>query len=260
MTEDAGHENHSSAGVARRAALAIRAGVRNLVASLPALTAGAHLGPEAAVAVSALVSSVQEFRSSTREEARETTVCVLAAREIQQRIDAGESVRSDGFFDETAGGRSAGEEAWESVLSKSRQESSERKLPYMAHLLAGIAFDPTVDLDVSHQLIAAAEELTYRQLCLMRLAATKHAYALRVDDYRGQDQLSGDVYPVLYECVGLYQMGFVNFGGEVVFGPTDVKPGAIALQGLGDVAHKLMRLSDIPDDDVAEVAKPLQAG
>ena len=110
----------------------------------------------------------------------------LAGAEIDDRITAGERVRSDGFFDDTTEGRSAGEEAWESVLSKCRQDASERKLPYMAHLLAGITFDTSVDQDTAHQVIAAAEQLTYRQLCLMRLAATKNAYPLRSDDYRGQ--------------------------------------------------------------------------
>ena len=259
MTEDAGHEAHSSAALARRAATAIRTGAQSLVANVPAFLAGVHLGPEAAVAVSALVSGVQEFRSSTREEAREETVLVLAAREIQRRIDVGESVRSDGFFDNAAAGRSAGEEVWESAMVRCQRESSERKLPYIAHLLAGVAFDDTVDLDMAHQMILAAEQLTYRQLCIMRLAKTKETYSLRSDNYRSQSYFAKDLYSVLYECADLDRRALITIVDTAVLGLTDVKPGAMELQALGNDLHRLMRLGDIPDEDVAKVAEPLLA-
>lgn len=257
MDGQAGHQPRLSGSGERRVADGAKAGLESVVGGALSWAATAVGGPLAGLGVSAAVSAVQRALSSTRRDARAVSVYQLAGAEIEDRIAAGERVRPDGFFDEDEG-RSAGEEVWESVLSKCRQEASERKLPYMAHLLAGIAFDQTVDSDTAHQVITAAEALTYRQLCIMRLAETKHAYALRSDDYRGQGQFSGDLYPVLHECVDLYQRGFVNFGGEVVFGLSDVKPGAMVLQGLGNVVHKLMGLSDIPDEDVARVALPMR--
>ena len=44
----------------------------------------------------------------------------------------------------------------------------------------------------------------------------------------------------------------------MLFGPPDVKPGEIVLQGLGSLLHDLMRLRDIPNEDVAKVAMPLR--
>ena len=163
--DEPGHNPSSSGSVTRRAMESSKTGAAGFLGGVLTLAATAVAGPLAGVGISALVSSVQKFTSSTRGDARAATVHQLAAAEIRQRIEAGESVREDGFFDDTAEGRSAGEEAWESVLSKCRQESSERKLPYMAHLLAGIAFDASVDLDTAHQVITAAEELTYSRYC-----------------------------------------------------------------------------------------------
>ena len=251
-------ESPSSDSGVLRAVDSTKTGVGTFVSGVLALAASTIIDPFAGIGITALVSSVQKFKLLSRPDARAETVYQLAAAEMHQRIGAGENVRSDGFFDETHDQRSAGEEAWERMLWRCRQESSERKLPYMAHLLAGVSFDTSVDLDTAHQLIAAAEELSYRQLSLMRLAVVVEEYPIRPDDYRDQVHYSSDLYPVLYECVHLCQLGFASFGGDVVFGPSNIKPAEMKLQGLGSDVYRLMRLSDIPKADVAKVAEPLR--
>jgi len=192
-----------------------------------------------------------------RERKRLGGVLALAASEIAARIEAGESPRQDGFFDSSSDDL-AGEEVIESILQKSQREPEEKKLPYMAHLLASVSFDDTVSPELAHQLSKAAEQLTYRQLCLLRLAVAKDGLSLRASDYRGQESFDRGLYQVLYECLDLYSRGFVNFGGEVAFGPTDVKPGSMTVQGLGADLHNLMQLSTIPVDELAELAHVLR--
>lgn len=63
---------------------------------------------------------------------------------------------------------------------------------------------------------------------------------------------------LLYECHDLYVRSFVSFGGEVAFGPSDVKPGSMTPQGIGAFVHNLMGLSTIPDSELQEVAKLLR--
>lgn len=65
--------------------------------------------------------------------------------------------------------------------------------------------------------------------------------------------LHKDLYQVLYECMDLYHRGLINFGGEVLFGPTDVKPGSMTAQGLGADIYNLMKLSTIPLGDLMPV-------
>ena len=175
-------------------------------------------------------------------------------------MDAGEQLRADGFFESPDDSRSAAEQTVESLLHACRDEASERKLPYMANMLCEVAFDASVDLDMAHQAISIAEQLTYRQLCIMQLAAAKDEFPLRTDDYRGQGRFSTELFPVLQECADLYRHGLVNFGGGVVFGLTDVKPAAMQLQGVGGVLHRLMRLHEIPHQDLAGIAYLLGRG
>ena len=100
----------------------------------------------------------------------------------------------------------------EHILLRSRQEPEEKKLPFMAHLFANLAFDSTIDVHMAHQLTKAAELLTYRQLCLLRLAAVKDKFGLRNRDYRGQSSFSISLYPILYEIYHLHNLGYMHAG------------------------------------------------
>ncbi|QFT92159.1 hypothetical protein FIU86_04845 [Roseovarius sp. THAF9] len=99
--------------------------------------------------------------------------------------------------------------------------------------------------------------MTYRQLCIMKLAAVSDNYALRETDYRGQGRFDKAQYQILYECLDLYQRALINFGGEVAFGPTDVKPKSMKLQAMGTDMFNEMGLATIPDADVAPIAAHL---
>ena len=84
-------------------------------------------------------------------------------------------------------------------------------------------------------------------------------FDLRKSDYRGQKSFAKELYQVLYEFLGLYSRGYINFGGGVMLGLTDVKPASIRLQGLGAVTYDLMRLRDIPRDELVPIVAQLRS-
>ena len=216
-------------------------------------------GAAAAAALKHIGEEASQRLLAPREQVRVGGVLAIAAGEIQQRIALGEAVRNDGFFDPQSNGRSAAEEVAESVLLKSQREPEERKIPYMGHLLSGIAFDSQVSAHMAHQMIKVAEQLTFRQLCILKLAATRDVFSLRATDYRASGgTFSKDLYQVLYECLDLYHRGLINFDGEVAFGPTDVKPGSMTVQGLGADIFNLMKLSLIPTTELTPIAMQLK--
>ena len=149
-----------------------------------------------------------------REKVRVGCVLALAVQGIRERIESGEQVRSDGFFDSTDRDRSRAEEVLENVLLKSQREPEEKKLPYMANLFTNLAFDSTTSAEMAHQITKTAGDLTFRQLCILRLAVIKNEFDLRESDYRGQGSLAKELYQILYECLGLYSRGYINFGGK----------------------------------------------
>ena len=219
------------------------------------------LGAAAVVAAKTLKSIGQEVSErllGPRERVRVGAVLAIAAADINKRIVSGDKIRTDGFFDEKPSGRSDAEEVAESVLLRSQREPEEKKIPYMGHLLSSVAFDPQISAHMAHQIIKAAEQLTYRQLCILKLAVTKEVWRLRNGDYRGQVSFTKELYQVLYECIDLYYRAFINNGGDVAFGPTDINPGKMTIQGLGADIYNLMRLMTIPEEDIAPIAVQLK--
>ena len=188
-------------------------------------------------------------------------MCALGAAGIVERINAGEKLREDGFFEEGEAGRSDAEEVWESLLSKCQREASERKLPYMGHLFAGLAFHESVGLDLAHQIISEAERLSYRQLCILRVCAVRESFDLRSEPYVSTEQreaaISSDVYQVLLECFDLCNRALLGSLSPVLTVP-QIVPGAMRVLGIGAVIHNLMKLDLVPEEDLSAVAERLR--
>ena len=201
---------------------------------------------------------IKERQLSPREDFRVGKVLAIAALEIHQRLENGENLRNDGFFDKKLSGRSEAEEIAEAIMLKCQREPQEKKIPYMGHLKANLAFNSNISADMGHQIIKAAEELTYRQFCTLKLAVVKDNFGLRGEDYRGQGTFTKELLQILYECLDLYHRAYINLGGEVAFGPSDVKPGSMIVQGIGGDLFNLMKLSSIPDDDLIPIAEVLK--
>ena len=100
---------------------------------------GGATGAALTMALKKLGSEVAQRILSPREQARIGFVLGQAVIEIRQRIDRGDALRADGFFDAQQGSRSNAEEVAESVLLKSpagsgRKESCHIWLIYLQTL------------------------------------------------------------------------------------------------------------------------------
>ena len=195
---------------------------------------------------------------SPREQVRVGGVYALATGEIVGRCENSEETRDDGFFDARVGGRSEAEEVWESVLLKSQREPEEKKLPYMAHFLANLAFDREISAAIAHQISKVAESMTYRQFCILQLLTLKEEFDLRKRSYEAEYGFSKDLYQIIYEFYDLYNRGLINFDGTLVASPLDVNPSAATAQALGLDIHHQMRLNLIPVDELVPLADHLR--
>ena len=227
----------------------------------------AFSGAAGAAAVGILKNIGQEFSErqlSPREDIRVGKVLAIAAWEIHQRLEKGESLRDDGFFDEKPTGRSEAKEVAEAIMLKSQREPQEKKILYMGYLSASIAFDSNISADMGHQLIKAAEELTYRQFCILKLAVVKDRFDLRNQDYQNHEKFSKELYQVLQECHDLCLKSYLDykipltFRGEIAVGYMNLKPNNITVQGIGEDLFNLMKLSSISDEDIIPIAKVLK--
>ena len=94
-----------------------------------------------------------------------------AVKGIVQGLKEGEEFRKDGFFEETPTNRSNLEEVVESTLKKIMDTTDEPKIRFMANLTKNIHFDQDLDIDTYRQILNDLDELTYRQLCIIRLVS-----------------------------------------------------------------------------------------
>jgi hypothetical protein len=169
-----------------------------------ALAIGGTVGKGIQIALGKVGGEISSRQLGPREEKRVGATLIIAAAEINRRLENGDALRDDGFFDEKQTGRSDAAEVAESILLKVQREPEEKKIPYMGYLLSSIAFDPEISVQMAHQLSKIAEQLTYRQSCILKLCDVKDKYNLRDKDYRDQDVDKKDLYQVLYECAELY--------------------------------------------------------
>ncbi len=192
--------------------------------------------------------------ASPRERLRIATVLIIANEKINENLKQGRKIRGDGFFTPGIDERSPSEEIMEGVLRAAQKEYEEKKIVYIGNLLANLAFEEEVSRGDANRLIREAEQLSYRQLCILSLGKNKERYALRKTDYRGGGQFSFSLMVAMEDMSDVCTRGMINFGGEALLGITDVNPGKMALQSTGNALYTLMELSEIRREDLEELA------
>lgn len=100
----------------------------------------------------------------------------IAADEITKRLERGDVPRSDSFF-QSSSGRSDADEILEGVLLHAANEYEEKKVSFIANLFVTIAFDDSVSPGRANYLLQLADRVTYRQLTLLALFASKRFQA-----------------------------------------------------------------------------------
>lgn len=220
----------------------------------PGALAGAAVAPLLTRSFRFVARELRERFLGPREEIRIGTALTYAADRIRKRLDAGEAIRSDGFFDAQNGHPSEAEEIVEGVLMAAQRSYEERKVPYYGRLLAGISFDDEVSRAEANHLLQLLVDLSYQQFVLLQLFGTNGALN-RAQDWRGSDeQPPYELVTALADSLDLYNRGLINNGGDVMFGLLDLKPALARLQGLG---FRLLALSGVSQIEDAEEAARL---
>ena len=228
-----------------------------LIGSPEAALYGAS-GAVASIGLKALGEKFSRRHLGPREEAKVGALLVLASEEISKRMERGDSLREDGFFNEKATGGKDSEEVIESVLLKCQREPEAKKIKYMAKLLSNICFDSEISADTAHRIMKVAEQLTYRQLCILKICAIKDSLDLRKENYRSRGY-SNNLYAILYDYHDLYLNGYIGFPDEKVeFGPMDLVPGRMDIQDQAEDIFELMGLGDIPQEDLHQIVRDIE--
>jgi hypothetical protein len=185
--------------------------------------------------------------------------------DLHERERRGDAPRSDGFFDERGVLRPEAQELLESILLASANCFEERKLPYLAHMFDGVAYDRSINTGDSLFLARLAEQLTFRQLqglaVFGRHGTGDTALEIELGEIEAEHRSGArGVDPALFEeltDLGNRRLVGAWTGDGRVRDPSStwggdweaVSIGQVALTELGKVLHRLMRLGDMPETE-----------
>lgn len=211
--------------------------------------AGGGIGPGITYALKKLGNEVYRRFLAPREQQRIGGVIAFGVKRIKEKLDSGEKVRADDFFDSQTESRSAAEEVYEGVILAAQRSHEEKKLPFMGNLMANFAFRPDIERGYANYLVRLGESLSYRQLGLLLVFALKDKSVLRQSDYRTERQFSPLLLGILHEAYDLEQRGLIA-SGSAAFGPNDISPGKTNTQGAGADLVSLMELPTLERADL----------
>jgi hypothetical protein len=234
----------------------------NVLGFLLAGPVGATVAGAAGVAITrSLVSAGEEVCDrllSPREKARVGAALAVAATRSRERLQAGDQVRDDGFLDNGTE-RAPVEEVTEGLLLAAQRAYDEKKVPFIGRLSANLNFRADMGVHAASVLVRLADELSYQQLGLLRLAY-ENQKGTPLSGGKYKDRFKSTAHAaLLYDLLELQQGGFINIGETAVLGLADIDPPQARLQGFGTHLFELMELQHIPEEDLSPLREALNA-
>lgn len=187
---------------------------------------------------------VKKWVLGDREESRIGFTYAVGLYKIKSKLENGEELRTDGFFESGESNRSAGDEILEGVLRSVQIEYQEKKLPYYGNLLANIAFDSSINRDKANFFLKIAQNLSYQQLCILQFVSEHGRTNLgwgynfnRLDELQRYNSLEPSV-----EELGKYKLLYVSSESSPMY--------LMNITKLGQELAKLMELNEIDKNEI----------
>ena len=165
----------------------------------------------------------------------------------------GRTARSDGWFDERAGGRPAGQELAEAVVAAARRSTDERRVRHLGYLLAEVTVSPDVDLELAGRALRLVESLGWRQLALLAGVGRRERVPLPMAPLEDEPR-AWSAWGAREDLTGLRSAGLLDPA------PVPARPAAtlprlraadLRLTRRGVLVHRLLVLDLLHDDAVA---------
>jgi hypothetical protein len=180
---------------------------------------------------------------TSRERTRIGTTAAFAISRIKERIDCGNVPRQDAFFSEPNSWLSDGEQIFEGVLLKARDEYEEKKLEFMGYFFANLAFSENISAQAASHLLKQFERLTYRQLCILALLSEKGTF--NVECLRRNSHENPELEVLKREEMDLHSSDLGTFGLVQGVGSWHDK-----LSTLGQALVQLAQLDKVSTADI----------
>ncbi|GIU10679.1 hypothetical protein TUM4261_21080 [Shewanella sp. c952] len=225
------------------------------------LAAGAAAGTALGKAITSIGSDIHDSYISPKEEMRIGAGVAIALADISDRLNSGEKIRDDGFFNENSAKRSDAEDILEGTLLKCKTSYEERKVQYGGKFFSNISFRDDIDINRASYFLQVFEKLTYRQLCLMNLFC-RIGNPTRDHDLTGKN-VTGELWSILQEVQDIKDLNLIYQGDHkqelrTTWGLGSLIPAWLYATNLGHNFYQVFSLDKIPEEDVLEVVQLLK--
>lgn len=187
---------------------------------------------------------------STRETLKTERGLKCVYDKVTKLLGHGLTPRTDGFFDQRVDARSSSDEILEGVLFKCRIEHEEKKIRYISNIYAYTAFNSDVSSEIANFLLQLAQEVTYRQMCILAIIAQSKS---KTPSWGPKD---GDAaFEMEYKRLDeMWQRGF-NAETRKHYQETGEAVPIVSLSRIGELCYKAMDLAEIPQDELLKLKK-----
>lgn len=225
---------------------------------------GAILGGGLGVLSAQLLNEVIERSLSDRQKIRIAATSTFLFDGIANRLDQGENIRDDDFFEKVVYERSKAEELFEGTLMKCANQFQEKKIKFISRIFEKTIFDKSISAETANQLLSIADSLTYRKLCVISF------YGRRTIDFTGEVLMKDPYswYPsltfttneklLLQDLFDLTNLDILDKGNLLAVTNKDMMPDKLSLSEIGKSLMDIMNLVEIERADIAPIVEGLR--
>jgi hypothetical protein len=247
-------------GLASKVFGGIVGGGAGLLTANPVL--GAVIGATVAHTLETIGREVIDRNLTGRQELRVGRAVAIAFGKIAEFEQAGRSMRRDGFFEPVSDGRAAGEEVTEAALYTAMNSAEEKKIDFIATLLANIATTDSIDEPTAHLLIEHAQRLSFRSYILLKIISKIDSNSFNHSkSLIPAGGLSVELQGIVLEIFNLEQNGLVvqrafQHGNDrvAISLPDGIEPSWLGLSEIGLLLYRNLGLTDIPEQNSFQLA------
>lgn len=224
---------------------------------------GAILGGGLGVVLTHGIKEIIKKQLSERESSRTAAAVAYIFTGIQEKLDSGIQIRQDSFFD-NINGRSSGEELFEGVLIKCKDQYQEKKIRFISKIFEKATFDSGISSEIANQILSMAESFTYRKLCIISFFAQKdilfNTEELMKEVYSWYENaiFSFELEILKQDIFDLVNLGIIDQNNLIMVTRNEVIPKDFKLTRIGQVLYDIMDLNKIPISDLNTIFEELK--
>jgi len=226
--------------------------------------AGAIAGGGLGVLTAQLTNEIIERSLSDRQKVRIAATSTFLFEGVAERLENGEKIRNDNFFDRKIYDRSEAEELFEGTLLKCCNEFQERKIPFISKIFEKTIFSESISAETANQLLTIADSLSYRKLCILSF------YGRRESDF-SEEIIMRDTYYwypnivftvdeklLLQDVFELINLDLLDKKNHMLVSNRDITPDKLSLSEIGKSLYEIMELSNLKSEDIHPIIEGLK--